>query len=154
MLIDHSGDDRSNLNDKGLNSIEVPDWAKTKWKDFNCSAEDLFRLISDKFRMVGKVDGNSSLIHVIGTCTRAALSQYSWPRILFHKINYLIFGFPDSGMRRHADKFRQKCQIENARHNVIKRERIGLNWFKIFQSFSMKSKAWRSMLGSDIVQAR
>ena len=33
-------------------------------------------------------------------------------------------------MRRHADKFRQKCQIENSRHTVIKRERIGLNWFK------------------------
>ena len=57
-------------------------------------------------------------------------------------------------MRRHADKFRQKCQIENSRHTGTKRERIGLNWFKIFQSFSMKSKAWRSMLGSDIAQAR
>ena len=33
-------------------------------------------------------------------------------------------------MRRHADNFRQKCQIENSRHTVIKRERIGLNWFK------------------------
>ena len=33
-------------------------------------------------------------------------------------------------MRRHADKFRQKCQIENSKHTVIKRERIGLNWFK------------------------
>ena len=57
-------------------------------------------------------------------------------------------------MRRHADKFRQKCQIENSGHTVIKRERMDLNWFKIFQSFSMKSKAWRSMLGSGIVQAR
>ena len=57
-------------------------------------------------------------------------------------------------LRRHADKFRQKCQIENSRHTVIKRERIDLNWFKIFQSFSMKSKAWRSMRGSDIAQAR
>ena len=33
-------------------------------------------------------------------------------------------------MRRHADKFSQKCQIENSRHTVIKRERIGFNWFK------------------------
>ena len=34
-------------------------------------------------------------------------------------------------MRRHADKFRQKCQIEtDSRHTVIKRERIGLNWLK------------------------
>ena len=33
-------------------------------------------------------------------------------------------------MRRHADKFRQKCQIDNSGHTVIKRERIGLNWFK------------------------
>ena len=72
----------------------------------------------------------SSLIHVIGVCTRAALSLYSSLRILFHKTNYLICCFPDSGMRRHADKFRQKCQIENSRHTVIKRERIGLNWFK------------------------
>ena len=50
--------------------------------------------------------------------------------ILFYKTNYLICGFPDSGMRRHADKFRQKRQMENSRHTVIKRERIGLNWFK------------------------
>ena len=57
-------------------------------------------------------------------------------------------------MRRHPDKFRQKCQIENSRHIVIKRERIGLNWFKIFQSFSMKSKVGWSMLGSGIAQAR
>ena len=33
-------------------------------------------------------------------------------------------------MLRHADKFRQKYQIESSRHAVIKRERIGLNWFK------------------------
>ena len=86
--------------------------------------------------------GISSLIHVIGAYTRAA------------KTNCLICGFPDSGMRRHADKFCQKCQIENSRHTVIKRERIGLNGFKIFQSFSMKSKAWLSMLGSGIAQAK
>ena len=46
------------------------------------------------------------------------------------------------------------CEIENSRHTVIKRERIGLNWFKIFQSFSMKSKAWRSILRSGIGQVR
>ena len=57
-------------------------------------------------------------------------------------------------MRRHADRFRQKCQIENSKHTVIKRERIGLNWSKIFQSFSMKSKAWRSMLGSGTAQVK
>ena len=34
--LNHSGDDRNNLNDKGLNSIEVPDWAKIKWRDFIC----------------------------------------------------------------------------------------------------------------------
>ena len=32
-------------------------------------------------------------------------------------------------MRRHADKFRQKCQIGNSGHTVIKRERIGLRRF-------------------------
>ena len=34
---------------------------KTLYLVFNCSAEDLFRLISDKFIMVGKVDGNLQL---------------------------------------------------------------------------------------------
>ena len=82
----------------------------------------------------------SSLIHVIGACTWETLSWYSWLRILFHKTNCLISGFPDSSMRRHADKFHQKCQIENFRHTVIKRERIGLNWFKIFNPFQWNQK--------------
>ena len=43
---------------------------------FNCLAEDLFKLISDKFRMVCEVDGTSSLIHVIGACTRESLNNF------------------------------------------------------------------------------
>ena len=39
-----------------------------------CSAEDLLTLNSNKFRMVYIVDGNPSLIHVIGACTRTSLS--------------------------------------------------------------------------------
>ena len=34
---------------------------KTLYLGFNCLAEDLFKLISDKFRMVCKVDGNLQL---------------------------------------------------------------------------------------------
>ena len=34
---------------------------KTLYLVFNCSAEDLFKLISDKFRMVCKVDGDLQL---------------------------------------------------------------------------------------------
>ena len=40
---------------------------------FYFSAEDLFTLTNNKFRMVYKVDGNPSLIHVIGACTQTSL---------------------------------------------------------------------------------
>ena len=39
------------------------------------SAEDLFTLNSDKFRIVYKVDGNPHLIHVVGACTPTSLTS-------------------------------------------------------------------------------
>ena len=113
---------------------------KTPYLVFNCSAEDLLNWSVINSEWSVKWIRISSLIHVIGACTQETLSWYSWLRILFQKKNCLISGFPDSSMRRHADKFRQKCQIENFRHTVIKREKIGLNWFKIFDPFQWNQK--------------
>ena len=109
---------------------------KTLYLVFNCSAEDLFKLISDKFRIICEVDGNLQLDSRDWSMYSSSLTLVQLTEDPFPQNN--LSNLRLSCMRRHADKFRQKCQIENSRHTVTNRERIGLNWFKIFQSFSMK----------------
>ena len=58
----------------GLNALFILPKSK-HFISFLCSAEDLFTLTSNKFRMVSKVDGNPSLIHVIEACTRTFLND-------------------------------------------------------------------------------
>ena len=119
---------------------------KTLYLVFNCSAEDLCKLISDRFRVVCKVDGNLQLDSRDWSMYSSSLKLVQLTEDPFPQKNCLICGFPVSGIRRHADKFRQQCQIENSRHTVTKRERIGKSFNPFQRSQKQGGACWNQAL--------
>ena len=100
--------------------------------------------------MICKVDGNLQLDsrdwNMYSSCLTVQLTEDPFPQ---NRLSNLRL----SCIRRYADKFRQKCQIiENSRHIVIKRERIGLNLSILFNEVkSMVEHAGIRHCASEIV---